>query len=342
MANQWFFRWHHIGGPKPVQIASFRAQPICYSGIRFSGSAREVYWHTIQLYLRKKISEFFDEVEAQLTSYPPVVRAAALNEARMLVGAFARRIREEAIERDRILRGNGIHFPKRQDLGRWLGSQAADIESRASELKAIYCGGALLPGGAVMPIQSLLKDKVTLIKKDGTIVREDFPASVQSGRIITTQTDIPIEPGDKIARHLPNGLTEYFVVDDPGYHSGLHGIPASYQMRVHRSDAPPRQPHTVINNVSGNNARVNMNAVDNSQNITHQNSDELFRHLADTLRAAVTNADDRELLLRLVSEMAAGTKDGTYTSKYQRFIASLGAHVAIIAPFLPALTQLLH
>jgi hypothetical protein len=85
-----------------------------------------------------------------------------------------------------------------------------------------------------------------------------------------------------------------------------------------------------------------MNAVDNSQNITHQNSDELFRHLADTLRAAVTNADDRELLLRLVSEMAAGTKDGTYTSKYQRFIASLGAHVAIIAPFLPALTQLLH
>ncbi|MGB6659844.1 MAG: hypothetical protein WBE48_28335 [Xanthobacteraceae bacterium] len=64
MQTEWFFKWHHIGGPRTIEIDSFLGRPICYGGIKFSGSARHVYWDTIQRYLRKKIGSIFDELKA--------------------------------------------------------------------------------------------------------------------------------------------------------------------------------------------------------------------------------------------------------------------------------------
>lgn len=44
MQNEWFFKWHHIGRERTVEIESFNGSPICYGGIKFGGTARDVYW----------------------------------------------------------------------------------------------------------------------------------------------------------------------------------------------------------------------------------------------------------------------------------------------------------
>jgi hypothetical protein len=44
-----------------------------------------------------------------------------------------------AVEKDRILRGDGMNFPPQHDFGTWQGSGVKDIESRADSLVAIHC-----------------------------------------------------------------------------------------------------------------------------------------------------------------------------------------------------------
>jgi hypothetical protein len=132
MANQWFFKWHHIGG-KAVEIESFRDGPIRYGGIAFSGTAHKVYWDTIQHYLRQKVSSIFDDLEREIRDYPPDTRREALREATAIVAHFAGRIRQKAVETDRTLRGNGVTFPEPRDVG-----HTQYIQQRAHSLAAIY------------------------------------------------------------------------------------------------------------------------------------------------------------------------------------------------------------
>ena len=285
MQNEWFFKWHSIGGQRAVEIDSFLGKPVSYGGIKFSGSARLVYWDTIQRYLRKKIGSIFDGLEEELKKYPLEIRAEALTEARWVVGQFAAKIRKAAIEKDRILRGNGTEFPPEHDAGRWQGCHTGDIEGRVEGLRRIYCDLKQDVGGVEVSLQSLARDKVTLVKKDGTVFRADIPATVSTGEIITFMKDLPIEVGDHFLRQLPNGLVDDYIVSDPGYHSGIAGaIQPHFQVKVRRSDAPAAPPQTIIANFHGPNSRMNVNSTDSSSNTViyqphdlAQLADEFFR-----------------------------------------------------------------
>ena len=267
MQNEWFFKWHFIKSEHPVKIDSFIGTPICYSGMSFSGSVERVYWDTIQRYLHKKIGSIFDGLELELNKYSIGVRSKALSEAQQIVVQFARKIRRAAIEKDRILRGNGFEFPPERDLGHWQGGRPEDIEAQVGALRRIYCDLQFEIGGISMPFSELTKDKLTLVKKDGTIVRSDFPATVSSKGITTFAADLPIEVGDSFRRQLPNGLVETFIVTDPGYHSGVAGaIPPHYQAKVQRSDAPTASPQ-ITATFHGANSRINVSSIDNSVNV---------------------------------------------------------------------------
>jgi hypothetical protein len=193
-----------------------------------------------------------------------------------------------------------------------------------------------------MPFKDLARDKVTLAKKDGTIVRKDIAASVQSKMIFIHAHDLPIEVGDHILRQLPSGLVEDFVVDDPAFYQGLHGIPPHFQIKFHRSARAISQPQTIINQIIGDNARINSNSIDNSTNFSTNNSAALFTEMLEAV-ARVENKSERETIKEMISAMEAACKrqDKTFTAKYQDFIATAANHMTIFAPFLPALSQLL-
>ncbi|MGX1101261.1 hypothetical protein [Amorphus sp. MBR-141] len=123
---------------------------------------------------------------------------------------------------------------------------------------------------ADMPFSRLMRDKVKITSKNGNILAENLPASVQSGKIFTMDSSVPISVGDHFLRELPSGLVEDYEVIDPGYHPGGSGIPDNYQSKVRRTDQPPSTPSTVINNISqtfsGENSRGYVQSTDNARN----------------------------------------------------------------------------
>jgi hypothetical protein len=87
-----------------------------------------------------------------------------------------------------------------------------------------------------MKLEKFMNDQVTVKTMEGKTYT-NIAALVQSDKILTSRADIPIRPGDQIIRVTPAGVEEVFIVEDPGFCSGLRGIPAHYQMRVRRAPA---------------------------------------------------------------------------------------------------------
>ena len=125
-----------------------------------------------------------------------------------------------------------------------------------------------------MPFDRLFTDTVTLIRQDGSTV-EGIKASVQSKIIFIQGRELLIESGDLVQRNMSNGAEETYEVIDPGFHEKLHRIPAGYQMEVRKLGVPEAKGaiHNVTYNVTGSNARINQNSVDQSVNIVQLSSD---------------------------------------------------------------------
>lgn len=138
MANEWFFKWHHIGSGNVAEIDSFDGRVMKFGGIRFEGSPRQLYWDAIQRYLRSKIVETLKNVELEIAKYPIKFREDMICEAEALICRFASDIRQSAVEKDRILRGDGVNIPAARDLGEWRGSSVSEIQERIEYLRNIY------------------------------------------------------------------------------------------------------------------------------------------------------------------------------------------------------------
>jgi len=159
MENEWFFKWHFIGGDGPVEIDRFDGRPpMKVGGVAYFGTIEHLFWESIQRYLREKVGSIFDTLEQELLRYLAKTRAKALTEVGFLVAQFATNIRRKAIEKDRVLRGNGFEFPPTRDLGIWLGVQTSDIESRIQSLGEIYISE--ITGGGGRPVSN----KVDLVE----------------------------------------------------------------------------------------------------------------------------------------------------------------------------------
>jgi len=153
---------------------------------------------------------------------------------------------------------------------------------------------------------------------------------------------IPLEEDDKIYRILPNGLVETYIVLDRGFYSASHGIRGHYQAKVRKERSIKKAEYksiTNVNNVSGNNSRVNINSTDNSLNYVN-NSSMLFK---DLKKALLTIEDDKAKIesIELLKEMEDTKNTPSFLNKYQSFIGILANHMTLIAPFIPALTQLI-
>ena len=196
------------------------------------------------------------------------------------------------------------------------------------------------------PFQSLANDRVTLIKQDGQRF-EDLRASVQSGRIFTFDPQIPIQEGDQFERRLPSGIVETFTVEDAGFQQGLRGIHSHYQSRVRKNTAPPpasvqpgRTPQ-VIYNLIGPNTRVNVQSSDSSTNVVNVESATLFGSLREAIENSLMDSTASGRLMQNVDAMESAVGTRAFAERYGEFVAAAADHMAVIAPFLPALTQLL-
>ncbi|BCS87123.1 hypothetical protein PSDVSF_03650 [Pseudodesulfovibrio sediminis] len=188
-----------------------------------------------------------------------------------------------------------------------------------------------------MSFGDLANDKVVVVRQNGDRY-ENVAASVQRGKIFFEADQAVIDVGDQIHQTTPAGVT-VFIVEDPCYYNALGGIPAHYQSRVRRQDAPATTSPMGFGNVTmGDNSRVNINTTDNSTNII--NKDSVFNELREKMIAELTDEDVKSQALALVDELeSADSEEGT-TGAISKLM-NLGAQVVTIAsPFLPAIMKL--
>jgi hypothetical protein len=181
--------------------------------------------------------------------------------------------------------------------------------------------------------------KVTLKKQNGEEYT-DIPASVQSKKIFIDDVSIPIEEGDHLVRKLPNGLEEYYLVLDRGYFDQIQDIEAHYQVSVQKESTRKLNNSSTNNyNINGTNERIVINSTDNSLNIKNINYD---KNLFDRLRNIVNeNVQDESEIIGAINNMEDNIGKPSFKDSYNNFIQSAANHMALLAPFIPLLTDLL-
>jgi hypothetical protein len=163
---------------------------------------------------------------------------------------------------------------------------------------------------------------------------------VSGNKILIEDVHLPIEVGDKFICALPSGLTDELVVDDPGYCAKFSGIAAHYQVKVHPARAE-RTPRGTTYNVSGPNARVNINSSDHSTNAVALGDAQVFTNLRKAFANSSLAEDDRAKLLAGVEAMEQAHNSPSFAARYNDFIMLAGTYMSIVGLFLPALSALL-
>lgn len=101
-----------------------------------------------------------------------------------------------------------------------------------------------------------------------------------------------------------------------------------------------REPSRVVYNITGANARVNVNSRDSSTNVVNTGPDELFRILLTRVEA-IQDHVQQERVRGAVEAMQRSQGSAGFTESYQQFMSVIADHLQVYGPFLPALAQLL-
>jgi hypothetical protein len=94
-------------------------------------------------------------------------------------------------------------------------------------------------------------------------------------------------------------------------------------------------------NLHGTHARVNVSSNDNSINISHQNTENVFADMRQVIQNQIQNESERTEILSKLSELEQSVGKKEFLAKYQEFIGTSADHISLIAVFIPYLTQLL-
>ena len=166
---------------------------------------------------------------------------------------------------------------------------------------------------------------------------------VQSDKIFTNDPAIPIEDGDVFERTLPNGIVERYTILDAGFMQGTGGIKPHYQSVVRKQTKIdlPTQPGQIVYNLTGPNARVNIQSVDSSTNLVEVEATELFGRIREAIGQSVQDGELLRKLQEKVTELEKAQGTPGFVARYKEFMALAANHMTLLAPFIPALFQMM-
>jgi predicted RNA-binding Zn-ribbon protein involved in translation (DUF1610 family) len=191
-------------------------------------------------------------------------------------------------------------------------------------------------------MKQLMTDDLTLVNAEGEVMKPGIKGRITSGTLITFDSTLPITRGDRFLRRLPSGLEEEFIVEDPGFQAALPGMEAHFQAKIRRSDTPAQSLQTIVNNIQGANARVNINSTDNSSNVVNQdNRTQIYADLRE--RVVEIDADPQaiENIRTSINEMEAAHGTPRFKKKYLGFMSAAADHMGVFGPLMAALAGFL-
>jgi hypothetical protein len=187
-------------------------------------------------------------------------------------------------------------------------------------------------------------DKVSIKRLTDGSAAEAKAQFSGSGEALLHGNGTIVSEGDTIVRRHDNGVVENYTVLNVDYQKGFGDLPAVTKLMLQKQGSnfsPHSQALQNIYNVTGPNARVNVQSQDSSVNVVNVNTSELFTNLKATLEKNVADESLKSQLLQAVQQMEAAQNGDSYTQKFQNFMALAANCMTLVTPFLPALTQLL-
>jgi hypothetical protein len=193
-------------------------------------------------------------------------------------------------------------------------------------------------------IHAHLKDRVVWVKKNGE-KQDNILALIQKDKIFMDDISLKIEEGDKIARKLPNGIEELYLITYIDYVSGFGGID-HMEIDVEKEKAIRNIGATHVEyHQHGNTEQVNINSsrasfkkIDKIE-ITNNN---IFMQLKNAIEENVAEEDAKSDLLQQVEVLENAQGQKVFSNHYNEFIASAANHATLltaIAPIIPKLYQ---
>jgi hypothetical protein len=153
-------------------------------------------------------------------------------------------------------------------------------------------------------MRRMITDTVSILRQNGEQTTDIGAVVSNKGIIIYFKPGLLIESGDLIQRKMSNGGEETFEVIDPGFQEGHGRIEAFYSMTVKKLGIPEAKTavQNITYNITGNNARINQNSVDNSTNVVHFSNDvyEKISELRDEINQVVEDINQRDNALQVV------------------------------------------
>jgi RIP homotypic interaction motif len=84
--------------------------------------------------------------------------------------------------------------------------------------------------------RSMLKDTVFIVKSTGSRLGP-YKAAVTPSSIIIMESSIDADEGDHVAREIPSGKEEMYLILSADFSQGLRSIPPSYTLKVRKTTA---------------------------------------------------------------------------------------------------------
>ncbi|BDP41021.1 hypothetical protein DAETH_09900 [Deinococcus aetherius] len=195
----------------------------------------------------------------------------------------------------------------------------------------------------INPFAEFERESLKLLKQDGTVVEGLRTTGISKGKVIFFREDVDFQEGDMLERRLPSGRVETFQIDDVEYVAALDVVPGHYTLRITNVAKPKStpMPYSVTYNLHGSNTRVNIHSTDYSHNVVGIDPADLFKKVEEALVGVVSDAAELGELKQQLADMRAAQGQPTFTTTYVKFMEIAADHMTVLAPFLPALAQLL-
>jgi hypothetical protein len=99
---------------------------------------------------------------------------------------------------------------------------------------------------------------------------------------------------------------------------------------------------TNIYHVYGHNPHWNVNSSDQSVNIVTISNEEVFERLRQVIASGIPAGDEQKDILARVEALERAEGSSSFARRYTEFISVAANHVTLLAPFIPALAEMLH
>lgn len=123
-------------------------------------------------------------------------------------------------------------------------------------------------------------------------------------------------------------------------------FPREIRVQLDRKRLAPKKtestPSITVYHVEGDNPRVNVNSTDSSVNVVTKTSEQIFANLRQQIESDLQEGDERTIILEKLTALEHAQGAPSFAQRYTDFIATAANHMALLTPFIPALTEMLH